>query len=151
MVRSLWRCPKCGRRFANKNQSHACAPPRRLADHFAGRDPEVVRTFREILRLARLNGPVTVVPEKTRIALQVRMSFAAFHLNRHWLDGHVVLARRLESPRFKRIYEVSPRNHVHEFRFSSATEVDSEVESWLAEAYAVGQQMHLQDLSESKP
>ena len=143
MVRSLWRCPKCGRSFANQHQSHACAPPYRLADHFAGRDPEVVRVYRALLTLARRNGPVRVLPEKTRIAFQVRMSFAAFHLKRHWLDGHVVLARRLESPRFKRIYEASPRNHVHEFRFSSVAEVDAEVEGWLAEAYAVGRQLHL--------
>jgi len=40
-------------------------------------------------------GPVTVLPEKTRIAFQVRMSFAQVSPHRHWLDGHVVLARRL--------------------------------------------------------
>ena len=103
----------------------------------------MVATFRALVAAARRNGPVTVLPEKTRIGLQVRMSFAAFTLKRHWLDGHVVLARRLDSPRFKRIYEVSPRNQVHEFRLRSAAEVDSEVEGWLAEAYAVGRQEHL--------
>lgn len=29
------------------------------------------------------------------------MSFAALMLKRRWLDGHVVLARRVESPRFR--------------------------------------------------
>ena len=139
---SLWRCPSCGREFANKNQSHACGRYE-LADHFAGRDPAVVRTYEALLRAARQNGPVTVLPEKTRIAFQVRMSFAALSLKKHWLDGHVVLARRLDSPRFKRIYEVSPRNQVHEFRLRSAAEVDAEVAAWLREAYAVGQQKHL--------
>jgi hypothetical protein len=33
---------------------------------------------------------------------------------------------------------------VHYFRFVSAAEVDDEVESWLAEAYAVGEQKHLE-------
>jgi hypothetical protein len=142
MPASLWRCPNCGREFANKNQSHACGRYE-LADHFTGRDPEVVRTYEALLRAARRNGPVTVLPEKTRIAFQVRMSFAALTLKKHWLDGHVVLARRLDSPRFKRVYEVSPRNQVHEFRLSSAAEVDAEVAAWLREAYAVGQQKHL--------
>jgi hypothetical protein len=36
------------------------------------------------------------VPEKTRIAFQVRMSFAACTLRRRCVDGHVVLARWLE-------------------------------------------------------
>lgn len=141
-MRSLWRCPDCGRRFANRNQSHACGRYR-LEDHLEGRDPEVVRAYRKLVQSARRNGPVTVLPEKTRIAFQVRMSFAAFSLRRHWLDGHVVLARRLDSPRFKKVYEVSPRNQVHEFRLRSAREVDAEVAGWLREAYAVGRQEHL--------
>ena len=71
------------------------------------------------------------------------MSFAAVSLKRRWLDGHVVLARRRESPRFTKVWTVSPRNHVHEFRLLSASEVDGEVADWLREAYEVGEQKHL--------
>lgn len=78
-VRALWTCPTCGRSFANRNQFHVCSEVR-LRDHFAGKDPEVVRTFRQLLAVARQAGPVKVLPEKTRIAFQVRMSFAAFTL-----------------------------------------------------------------------
>jgi hypothetical protein len=83
------------------------------------------------------------MPEKTRIALHVRTSFAAFTLRKRWVDGHVVLARRLESPRFRRIDYVSPRNQVHAFRLQIPSEADAEVEAWLAEAYSVGEQKHL--------
>ena len=96
-----------------------------------------------MLAAARKNGPVSVLPEKTRIAFQVRMSFAAFTLRKHWVDGHVVLARRLESPRFRRIDLISPRNQVHVFRLQEPAAVDPEVEAWLAEAYSVGEQRHL--------
>ena len=71
------------------------------------------------------------------------MSFAAFTLRKGWVDGHVVLARRLESPRFRRIDYISPRNQVHVFRLKDGSEVDAEVEAWLAEAYSVGEQKHL--------
>ncbi len=108
-----------------------------------GREPAVVATFRRLLAAAEKSGPVTVVPEKTRIAFQVRMSFAAFTLRRRWVDGHVVLARRLESSRFRRIDAVSPRNQVHVFRLHGPSEVDDEVVRWLAEAYSVGEQRHL--------
>jgi hypothetical protein len=100
-------------------------------------------TFDEVVRVARTNGPVTVLPEKTRVALQVRMSFAAFTPRRGWLDGHVVLARRLEHPRFRRVDTYSPRNHVHVFRLWTPADVDADVEAWLSEAYAVGAQRHL--------
>ncbi len=129
----LWTCPKCGRGFANRNQFHFCSN-RRLDEHFVRRDPQVVATFERLLRVAEMSGPVTVNPEKTRIAFQVRMSFAAFTLRRHWVDGHVVLARLLESPRFRRIDVISPRNQVHVFRLHAPSEVDDEVARWLAEA-----------------
>jgi hypothetical protein len=96
-----------------------------------------------MLRVARRNGPMTVLPEKTRIAFQVRMSFAAFVIRRNWIDGHVGLARRFENPRFRRIETFSPRNHLHAFRFENVENVDTEVSSWLAEACQVGQQRHL--------
>jgi hypothetical protein len=141
-MRVLWRCPKCGRSFANRNQSHFCSDVA-LEAHFAGRDPVVIGTFKRLLEVAERSGPVTVLAEKTRIAFQVRMSFAAFTLRRHWVDGHVVLARRLDSPRFRRIDLISQRNQVHVFRLADPSEVDDEVERWLAEAYAVGEQRHL--------
>ena len=84
-----------------------------------------------------------MLPEKTRIAFQVRMSFAQVTPRTGWLDGHVVLARRLEHPRFRRIDTISPRNHVHHFRLFGAADVDEEFAAWLREAYAVGNQEHL--------
>jgi hypothetical protein len=140
----MWTCPRCGRSFANRNQSHACAPlDAGLERHLEGKDPEVVAIFRRLVELAERNGPVAVLSERTRIALQVRMSFAAFALRRRWVDGHVVLARRLEHPRFRRVETFSPHNHLHQFRLERLDEVDEEVAAWLAEAYRVGEQRHL--------
>jgi len=141
-MREMWVCPACGKSFANRNQFHFCGREP-LEDHFVGRQANVIQTFERLLATARRNGPVTVVPEKTRIAFQVRMSFAAFTLRQRWIDGHVVLARRLDSPRFRRIDVISPGNQVHAFRLSEPAEVDAEVAAWLAEAYQVGEQRHL--------
>ena len=99
--------------------------------------------FDKLLAVAKRSGPVIVLPEKTRIAFQVRMSFAAFVIRQNWIDGHVVLARRLENPRFRRIETFSPRNHLHAFRFETVEEIDNEVAGWFAEAYQVGEQRHL--------
>ena len=60
-----------------------------------------------------------------------------------WLDGHVVLARRLPHPRFRRIDTISARNHVHHFRLTSPADIDEDFRAWLREAYAVGKQEHL--------
>ena len=71
------------------------------------------------------------------------MSLAAVSFCRDSLDGHVVLARRLENPRSTRIESISPRNHVHHFQSRSLDDLDAELQGWLLEAYHVGQQYHL--------
>jgi hypothetical protein len=70
------------------------------------------------------------------------MSFGAFTPRSQWLNGHLVLASRIDSPRFTRIETFSPRNVLQAFRLTSAAEVDAEMVGWLAEAYQVGRQRH---------
>jgi hypothetical protein len=142
-VRPLWVCPDCGRGFANPRQTHTCAPLGDLDAHFTGRDPAVRACFDAVLDATRRHGPVTVLAERSRIAFQVRMSFAAFTPRPLWLDGHVVLARELAAPRFRSVQVFSARNVLHTFRLHEPSDVDEEVEAWLAEAYAVGRQDHL--------
>jgi RimJ/RimL family protein N-acetyltransferase len=138
----MWTCPACGRRFANRNQTHACGRFA-LEPLLKGRSPEVVGEFErfrdEVLRC----GPAAVVPERTRIAFQTRMSFAAVVPRARWLDGHVVLAKRLRSKRFHGVRTFSPRNVLHTFRLTGPEEVDDEVSSWITQAYLVGLQRHL--------
>ena len=140
--RPLWRCERCGREFANRNQTHACGQ-HDLEHHFAGKPARIRELFDAVVAAIRAIGPVEVLSEKTRIAFHVRMSFAQVTPRRRWLDGHVVLARRLESPRFRAVETFSPRNHVHVFRLEAPEDIDAEFRSWLVEAYAVGEQKHL--------
>jgi hypothetical protein len=55
--------------------------------------PAVRATFDAVLAAVLALGPVEVLAEKSRIALQVRMSFAALMPRRHWLNGHLVLPK----------------------------------------------------------
>jgi hypothetical protein len=103
----------------------------------------MIAMFERFRAMVEQRGPVTVLPEKTRIAFHARMSFAVVMLRREHMDGHVIFARRLESPRFLEVQSFSPRNHLHRFRFHSIDELDDEVGAWIDEAYAVGQQKHL--------
>ena len=102
-----------------------------------------MKLFDAFVGAVKAIGPTRIVPEKTRIAFQVRMSFAQLTPRRNWIDGHFVLARRVEHPRFRRVETFSPRNHLHAFRLTSIDEIDDEFREWLAEAYRVGDQQHL--------
>jgi hypothetical protein len=142
-TKALWECPRCGRTFASVNQTHTCAALGDLDRHFAACDPAIRATFDRIRAIVERLGPVSVLPEKSRIAFHVRMSFAAVMPRRTWLDGHLVLARRVDSQRFRKIEVFSPRNILHTFRLTTPAEVDAEFAAWLAEAYEVGEQRHL--------
>src|SRR5690349_13050507 len=138
----LWRCSDCGRGFANRNQSHSCSDVS-LDSHFNGKCAAVRELFEGLMRMIKKCGPVKVLPEKTRIAFQVRMSFIAVQVRRNYLIGHFVFARRVEHRRFTRVETFSPRNHLHAFRVDSLAELDDEFAAWIREAYAVGEQKHL--------
>jgi hypothetical protein len=142
MNAKLWRCRKCARRFANRNQTHSCANIVALASHFRGK-PALTRTlFDAFLAAVRSNGKVTVLPEKTRIAFQTRMSFAMVMPRRGYLRGHLVLAERCPDPCFSRIETYSPRNHTHHFELRDPSQLKA-LEAHIAAAYRVGCQDHL--------
>ena len=140
---ALWRCPKCRREFANENQSHACAGLHSLDITFAesSRDQAPVRSRARGGRGDR-TGSCASGEDAYRIPGPhvVRANHAAPELAR-W-------ARRPGeapgSPRFRTVQTFSPRNHLHTFRIASDADIDDELRAWLAEAYGVGSQEHLE-------
>lgn len=138
----LWTCPACARSFANRNQSHACGR-HPLDPHFAGK-PAAIRALFDAF-VARLEeiGPFEILPQKTRIAFQVRMSFAQLTPKRTWVDGHLVLAEPMPRPFVRRIETFSLHNHVHHFRLTGAQDLSDDFFELLRAAYAVGEQRHL--------
>ena len=141
--RPLWTCPKCRRPFINTNMPHSCGRYS-VKTFLAGKSRHAISLYERFSTLVHDCGPVQIAPAKTRIGFQVRMIFAAVNkLSDRGLEAHVVLTRRLDSPRFKRIETLTPKCHVHHFRVESLSELDEEVRAWLREAYEVGTQEHL--------
>ena len=91
-------------------------------------------TFERIRAVVEAIGPVEILPEKTRIAFHVRMSFAAFMPRKTWLDGHLGLAHESTVRGSGGSREYSPRNVLHAFRLATPADVDEEFAAWLAEA-----------------
>jgi len=142
-TRPMWKCPKCSRQFANRNQEHSCGKYN-VEDFLIGKGQEAESLYRAFEKLVLGLGPVLLAPAKTRVGFQARMIFAAVNkLNQDNLQAHVVLARRLESSRFTKIETISARNHVHHFLIKTVDQLDDEVLAWLQEAYRVGLQQHL--------
>jgi hypothetical protein len=76
---------------------------------------------------------------KTRIGYIARMTFAAAYVKERWVDVHLILTRRMDEERVRRIESIGGR-HAHHFRLHSPGDVDAAMRSWIREAYRVGLQ-----------
>lgn len=138
--RPLWRCPKCSERFVTKNLWHACGKYS-LEDLFARSEPHVLRLFQKYAAMVRACGPVRMIPQKTRVAFQVRVRFTAVYPRKsHFLAG-LALPYRADDPRFIKIEKYSEHFQGHTFRVSSEADLDEKVQDWLHESYKVGAQL----------
>jgi Domain of unknown function (DUF5655) len=139
----LWTCPVCGQTFVSRNMPHSCQVVG-LDEFFAG--SELRELFEQYVAAARRNGPVTVNVTKSRIALQARMRFAGIQRpRRHYLLANFLLTRPVKSPRLTRVDHIPPYYYVHQLRLADTADIDAELEGWLAEAYQVGMQRHVDD------
>jgi Domain of unknown function (DUF5655) len=97
----------------------------------AGHPDAEVALYRRFVALVEATGPCEVAPAKTRVAFLAQVRFASVNgLGRRGLDVHLVLPRRLESPRFRRIERLG-KLFVHHLRFTAPEQLDLEVAGWL--------------------
>ncbi len=135
--KSLWTCPKCGRRFISVNRNHSCGRYH-LEDHFMGKEP-IVRVLYDLLfETLQQFGPVEAFPIKTRIIFQAEVQFAAATPMRRWLDGYLWLRRQAAHPRIRKIEMGIFRDYGHLFRLKRPEDLDAELIDLLHEAYIIG-------------
>ena len=147
----LWTCRACNRSFANRNQTHSCSVAS-LATFLRQRPAGQLHLFERFFEAVKACGDVSLAPAKTRVGFQARMIFAAVNrLSDVGLDAHVVLSRRVDHPRLRRVEAMSPRCFVHHFRIAHEDEIDAEVCSWLKEAYEVGTQREVLRRRSARP
>ena len=129
-----WTCPTCHRRFAHANQWHSCAV-QDLDAHFGRAGPRLKRIFARLLSTCRRNGPVTVVPQKSKIALYARVTFGGVNVKSDALLLGIILGRRLDHPRVIRHASYGPHTHALHLLLHTERDIDAELATWLAEAY----------------
>jgi hypothetical protein len=132
-----WICPDCGAPFTNANASHSCVRVD-VAAHFAAAGPTVREAFDRLVELASVDGPMTVVAQKTRIVLAAPMRFVAVQVHHDRLTGHVLAERAF---RHAVVTEIIPNAYetglfLHRLSIRSATDLDDPFAGFLREAAA---------------
>ncbi|OLC81494.1 MAG: hypothetical protein AUH72_09315 [Acidobacteria bacterium 13_1_40CM_4_65_8] len=140
----LWSCPKCGAKFVSANMWHSCGRYR-LEDLFATSEPHVFKMFQKFKRMVESCGPVTMIPQKTRVVFMVRMRFAGATVRKTNLRVGLILERKLpDDPRIEKIDTFSPHSHGHYFRIDRANQLDKTMLGWIREAHDSGTQKHFE-------
>lgn len=129
----LWTCPRCRRRFVNRNQAHSCGAFT-VAQHLAGKPSAVVELYDRFSEIVQRCGEVVVAPTKTRILFKVQTVFATVAVTKNRLDVLFVLGRRLSNRRIQKAQEEYP-GIVHFLRIEKTEDLDDELTAWLQEAY----------------
>jgi hypothetical protein len=140
--RPLWRCPKCGKRFASRNIFHSCARVP-VARHFAGK-PRARALFDAFRKAVETFGPVTVVSNRSGIGFMVRVRFAGVvGVRTESLRCKVWLTRRARSRKWTRVEPLNRRDVIYYFELHGPGDLDAEMRGYLREAYDIGCQRHL--------
>jgi hypothetical protein len=144
--KEMWTCPDCGHRFVTKNMWHSCSNYT-LEHHFAGCQPNVREIFDRYVEVIEACGPVEVIPQKTRIAIQADVRCAGAVIRKKGLLAKLWLTRRVAHPTLQRVEKYGPRSYGHQFRLDSVDDIDSTFRGLVGESYSVGLREHLRGRS----
>ncbi len=150
MADELWKCPDCGRRFANRNQWHSCTEMA-LEQHLASKSDLAVELYRGFEAAVRKCGDFRIHPQETRIAFIARMTFGGAELARRWIDISFILPYPVGDERIRTLDMYGPTGFGHQMRLTDPAELDDAVQQWLCDAYRRGLQETLDPRAEVEP
>lgn len=134
--RKPWRCPKCGREFAQKSAYHGCGNFT-VEGYLAGKNPAGVALFHLLAEAAQKFHGVTISPAKTQITFRVRSNFLMVAVSGTGIHGYIFLPSAVPKPYFKKIVAASARRHAHQFRITDAAALKNDFIRLLPDAIAL--------------
>ena len=107
--------------------------------HLADKPRGIIDLYEHFVALVAACGPFSLKVTKTAIALKgTHRGFAGAKPRKFSLDGFLDLQREVRDERFLRVSPYTKRLFVHQFRITSAEQLDETFASWVDEAYQVG-------------
>jgi uncharacterized protein DUF5655 len=115
-----------------------------VADHLRDMPADSVALYERFIELVGACGPFTYRVTKTIITVKgVRRGFAGARPTPRGLTGYFDIQRVITDPRILRADPYTKRLFVHQFRISTADQLDDEFAGWIGEAYRVGAGDHV--------
>ncbi len=130
----LWKCAKCKREFAKKNQGHSCVSYP-LENHFKGKDraKELFNFLKE--QIEKNIGPVKIESLPCCIHLVSNYTFGAVWAMKDRIRIDFRTNFKIESKIIWRMIQMSKNRYLYYFEIKDEKEIDKELLGWIDKAY----------------
>jgi len=132
-ILKLWKCPKCGRQFERKNQSHSCKNYP-LEQHFYRK--EKGKMLYEKFRMAVKNqlGSFKIESLECCIHFVSTFTFAAIKIFKDKIRVDFSLDHKIENTQIKKYIQMSANRYLYYIDIISEDEIDGKLMEWIQEA-----------------
>jgi Domain of unknown function (DUF5655) len=131
----MWACPKCGRHFERKGQTHSCRVfP--LEQHFEGKATGKFLYERLKQALEKRLGAFTVDSVECCIHFVHSSTFLAVEIFKDKIRVEFNLNRRMEHERIDKFVQMSANRALYFIDINAEDEIDETLMRWIEEAYS---------------
>jgi hypothetical protein len=132
-TKELWECPKCGRRFEKRNQSHSCKlyP---LEQHFTEKINGELLYKKLKLTLEEALGPFKIESLECCIHFVTTFTFAAVKVYKNKISIEFSLNHKENNSRIKQVTPMSKNRFLHCIDILTENEINEELVDWIREA-----------------
>jgi hypothetical protein len=131
---ALWECPKCGRQFEKRNQSHSCnIYP--LEQHFIEKLHGQLLYKKLKLTLQKTLDPFKIESLECCIHFVGTFTFAAVKIFKDKISIDFSLNHNVVNKRIKKVIQMSTNRFLHSVDIFTENEINAELIEWIQEAH----------------
>lgn len=104
-------------------------------DHLQDKAPVVYAMYTQLINELKKFGQLKIEPKKTSIHLGNRFGFAGVYTRSNYINLEVHLNYELKTDRVTKVEQASANRFHHTIKLSSLKEIDTELLTWLKQAY----------------
>lgn len=132
-IKKLWTCPKCGRQFERKGQTHSCRTfP--LEQHFEGK-PAGKRLYEKLKEAVKKQlGNFKIESLECCIHFVSTFTFAAVKIFNEKIQVDFSLSRIIKNSRIKQPFKMSAHRYLYYVDIEKEADIDTTLMEWIQEA-----------------
>ncbi|MBL0340711.1 MAG: hypothetical protein IPP71_07215 [Bacteroidetes bacterium] len=132
-IATLWKCPKCGRQFMRKNQSHSCRMYP-LEQHFLSKEGGKILYQKLCEKIKDKVGPFKIESLECCIQFVSTFTFTAVKIFKDKIQLDFSLNHPIKNKRIKKLVKLSAHRLLYFVEIKSEEEIDTELITWIKEA-----------------